>query len=139
MAVTQVIASAEAVNEGEAYTTTLLADGHTLVADERKEVGGNALGPAPGDYLCAALASCKAITLRMYARRKNWTIGEVRVKVKLVKGDGAVSPTPNTFYCEIKLSAELDEEQKKRLLQISKVCPVDRLLGKQNEVVTILD
>lgn len=44
---------------------------------------------------------------------------------------------PNTFYCEVNVSGDMDEDQKKRLLQIAKACPVSRLLGKPNEVVTI--
>ncbi|MEO6720794.1 MAG: OsmC family protein, partial [Ferruginibacter sp.] len=123
---------------GHVYKTTMLAGKHELIADEPKEAGGNEEGPAPGDYLCMALASCKAITIRMYAQRKNWELGEIKVKVNLVKGD-QLSPGVHTFFCDIKLDSALDDEQLKRILEISKACPIDRLLKKESEVVTVIE
>jgi putative redox protein len=135
---TKVVASAEAVNKGEVLTTKLFADDFEYIGDEPKVYGGRNEGAAPAQYICMALASCKAITLRMYAKRKNWTIDEIQVKVNMVKGDQMPSGF-NTFFCSVKIVGELSEEQEKRLLEISKVCPVDRLLGKPNEVVTFIE
>jgi putative redox protein len=45
----------------------------------------------------------------------------------------------NTFFCEVSVSGELDEEQRKRLLEIAKSCPVHRLLSKPSDIVTIMD
>jgi putative redox protein len=138
MAQTKVIASAEALNTPGTYTTTMMAHGHSLVADEPEEVGGADKGAAPGDYLCMSLASCKAITLRMYANRKQWAVGDIKVTVKLVKGDQMPSGR-NTFYCEVQFTAPLQDDQEKRLLEIARKCPVDRLLSKPSEVVTIIE
>ena len=135
---TKIIASAEANNKGEVYTTSLLVDNREYIADEPKVFGGNDEGAAPAQYICMALASCKAITLRMYANRKKWTINEIKVKVSMVKGDQMPSGH-NTFFCSITLVGELTDEQEKRLLEISKVCPVDRLLSKPSEVVTLIE
>ena len=135
---TKIIASAEAVNKGEVLTTKLFAEQFEHVADEPGVYGGSNEGAAPAQYLCMALASCKAITLRMYAKRKKWLVDEIQVKVNMVKGDQMVSGL-NTFFCSIKLVGELSKEQEKRLMEISKVCPVDRLLSKPNEVVTIIE
>ena len=134
----KVIASVEAQNSGDTYTTQVTMGKHRLVADEPIAVGGQELGPTPGDYLCMSLASCKAITLRMYAQRKNWEVGEIRVKASLVKGEGEASGL-NTFYCSVHFTGSLSEEQLKRLLEIAKKCPIDRLLIKPSEVVTILE
>jgi putative redox protein len=128
---------AEAENSGELFTTVLKASGHGLVADEPSEFGGKNLGPSPGDYLCMSLASCKAITLRMYAGRKKWEVGTINVKVNLVRGDQSTSRM-NTFYCEISVNGNIDAHQQTRLVEIAKVCPISRLLGKQNEVVVVL-
>ena len=138
MEATKVIAAVEVRNTSNTYTTEVNIGKHALIADEPIAVGGRELGPAPGDYLCTALASCKAITLRMYALRKNWAVGEILVKAQLVKGDEVASGL-NTFYCSVHFTGNLSEEQLKRLLEISKKCPIDRLLQKPSEVVTVID
>ena len=133
----KIIASAEAENKGELYTTSVRSGEHSWVADEPAAAGGTNAGPAPGDLLCMALASCKSITLRMYVQRKQWNIDVINVKVNLVRRN-EIPAVPNTFYCEVNVSGDIDEDQRKRVLQIAKACPVSRLLGKPNEVVTII-
>ena len=130
------IAQAIASNDGEIYKTALQAGAFNLTADEPLASGGKELGPTPGDYLCMALASCKVITLRMYAGRKNWKVDHIEVKVVHVRGDD--DPMENVFLCELTLTGELNPEQRQRMLEISKKCPVDRLLGKASSVVTSL-
>jgi len=120
----------EAQNKGALYSTFMKANGREFVADELKE-----LGPSPADYLCMSLASCKAITLRMYVQRKQCKVDTINVKVSLAKEDMQVLVS-NVFYCDITVTGNLDEDQQKRLLEIAKVCPVSRLLSKQNNVVT---
>ena len=56
------------------YTTSLVAGHHTLTADEGAVAGGQDAGPSPHEMLCAALGACTAITLRMYAERKEWLL-----------------------------------------------------------------
>ena len=134
---TKIIASAAAANTGDSYTTRVLVRERELIADEPKEVGGNDEGAFPGEYLCTALASCKAITLRMYANRKGWAVGEIHVTVDMVKGSYMPSGI-TTFFCAINFTGALTLEQEKRLLEIAKVCPIDRLLSKPNDIVTII-
>jgi putative redox protein len=138
MSKAKILGSATAQNSGALYKTLVNSGRDQYVVDEPVEFGGGAAGPAPIDYLCMALASCKAITIRMYANRKKWNLGEVEVKVTFVKGDQM--PTGmNTFFCSVCLSGDLNEEQIQRVLEISKVCPVDRLLSKPSEVVTVIE
>ena len=131
-----ILASAQAENTGEVYKTNLSTGNYRFIADEPKQFGGGATGPAPMDYLCIALASCKAITIRMYANRKRWNLVDVQVKVDFVKGTQLASGM-NTFFCYVKLIGDLSAEQAKRVLEISKSCPVDRLLIKPSEVITV--
>src|SRR5882762_5420064 len=63
------------------YKTQLLTSGHRLIADESVDVGGTDLGPGPGEFLLVALASCTAITLRMYADRKKWPVEKIKVEI----------------------------------------------------------
>ena len=134
----RIIASAEAVNSGDVFTTKIFAGEFQHVADEPEIYGGLNKGAAPAQYICMALASCKAITLRMYAKRKKWVLKEIHVKVNMVKGDQTASGV-NTFFSSIKVVGELTKEQEKRLMEISKICPVDRLLRKPNEIVTVME
>ncbi|MBB1283147.1 OsmC family protein [Flavisolibacter sp. BT320] len=134
---TNVLGSTVAVNKGVLYHTDLQTGPFHFIADEPVAYGGAATGPSPIDFLCMSLASCKAITVRMYAARKGWKLEEVDVKVNFVKAD-ATTASGNTFYCEVKLTGELDAAQRKRMLEIAQVCPVERLLGKENTVMTTM-
>ncbi len=133
----KIIATAEVVNKSESYTSGIQVNQHSLIVDEPLETGGEDLGPAPGDYLCAALASCKAITLRMYVQRKQWNVDEIKVEVNLVLGT-QMSSGNNTFYCQINFKGDLDDEQQKRLLVIANSCPLHRLLSKPSDIVTTI-
>ena len=133
----KIIATAEVVNTGESYTSNIRVNQHSFIVDEPLEKGGQDIGPAPGDYLCAAVASCKAITLRMYVQRKQWNVDEIKVSVNLVLGT-QMSSGNNTFYCQINFKGDLDDEQQKRLLVIANSCPLHRLLSKPSDVVTTI-
>jgi putative redox protein len=132
-----VIATAEVVNKTNAYTSEVQIHQHQLMVDEPMDKGGEDTGPAPGDYLCAALASCKAITLRMYAERKKWHLGEIKVKVDLTK-DTSTTPGTNIFLSEISFTSILDDEQLKRLEVIANSCPLHKLLSRPNEIKTTM-
>ncbi|MDB5249007.1 MAG: hypothetical protein JWQ40_3401 [Segetibacter sp.] len=133
----KIIASAEAENTGSIYNTRMVKNQHVLIADEPVEVGGKDEGAAPGDYLCMSLASCKVITLRMYAQRKGWKIDSIKVKVSLVKGADMESGN-NTFNCTLELKGDLTDEQKSRMLDISEACPIQKLLGKPSDIFSEL-
>ncbi|MDO6388588.1 OsmC family protein [Pontibacter sp. BT731] len=133
-----IIATAEAENTGEAYATKLITNQHRLLADEPFDLGGQNLGPNPGDYLCMALASCMVITLRMYITRKGWEIGRIKAKVNLVKSTNTASGN-NTFYCSVSFGETLTTEQRGKLCKIAKACPLHRLLSRPSDIITLLD
>ena len=132
-----VLCLVEAENTGVQFTTSLKSNQFEYLADEPVSMGGKNLGPSPGDYLCMALASCEAMTLRMYIQRKQWDVETINVKVSLSKRDQSPSGV-NTFYSEISVKGNIDDEQLQRMLHIAKACPFSRLLQKQNKIETTL-
>ncbi|WKZ59160.1 MAG: OsmC family protein [Cyclobacteriaceae bacterium] len=115
------------------YKTELVARDHTVIADEPLDVGGKDLGPRPGDFIRMGLASCTAITLRMYTNRKGWDVQQIRVQVSNGPFDGKTS-----YKTEIEITGNVNEEQRMRLLQIAKLCPVHKVLTNPIEIDTSL-
>jgi len=127
------ILSATASIGRETYRTELQARTHSVLADEPVDAGGTDLGPRPGDFLRMALASCTAITLRMYADRKKFHVDRIDVKVSNGPFDGK-----STYRTEIELTGSLTDEQQQRMLQIAKLCPVHKILTNPIVVNTTL-
>ena len=98
--------------------------GHTIRIDEPASAGGSDAGPSPTRLVAAGLASCIAVTIEMYAERKGWELGEVEVEVD-VEYEGHA---PRSFAAKLRLPAELEDEQRARLLAIAGKCPVHKLL-----------
>jgi putative redox protein len=109
--------------------------GHKLVSDEPESAGGADEGPSPTRLLAASLAACTAITIEMYAERKQWDLDEVEVEVDMEYGRPSV---PKSFNVVIRLPKGLSEEQIARLQAIAGHCPVHRALSHETEV-TVLD
>jgi putative redox protein len=107
----------------------IVIDGkHRLITDEPVEVGGDGSAPAPHELLPAALASCVSTTLVMYARRKNWELGEVRVDVTYDH-----RATPRRADIRISLGADLSTEQLELLEKVAAACPVRRSIETEFE------
>jgi len=98
---------------------------HKVTSDEPRDIGGSDAGPNPQELLAASLASCSAITLEMYARRKGWDVGDVVVDVDY---EPAQRGSPTRFEIKVHLPKELPEDQRERLMQIVAKCPVHRTL-----------
>jgi putative redox protein len=109
--------------------------GHRLVIDEPRAAGGANEGPSPTRTVAAALAACTAITIEMYADRKGWDVGPLRVEVDMEYGEQSM---PRSFDVTVQLPADLGSEQAERLRAIGAKCPIHRLLACEREV-TITD
>ncbi|HHH35726.1 MAG TPA: OsmC family protein [Gammaproteobacteria bacterium] len=129
----------------EHYCTRVRAGAHQLVLDEPRRLGGGDCGPNPYEALSAALGSCTAITLRMYADRKQWPLEEVRVVLRHSKvhvedcrGCEEGAHTVDLIRRDIQLKGRLSQEQRQRLLEIADRCPVHRSLHQGVRVETRL-
>jgi putative redox protein len=128
----------------DAFTTEMKVGNHYMTADEPVSYGGHDFGPSPYELLSASLSACTAMTLQMYARRKQWPLENVEVHTSYGKEhaqDGVdCLEDPNaridTFQREISLTGDLDEAQRKRLLEIADRCPVHRTLHSPTQVLT---
>jgi uncharacterized OsmC-like protein len=119
---------------------------HALQADEPTSAGGQDAAPTPYELLLAALGACKAITVRMYAKRKGWPLQGVQLNLshgKVHAEDCAncdgVSSLIDQIDVEIKLRGELSAEQRRILLAIAEKCPVHRTLTSKVQIRTRAD
>ncbi|KEJ90121.1 bifunctional alpha/beta hydrolase/OsmC family protein [Sulfitobacter donghicola] len=113
-----------------------------LLADEPLAYGGTNRGMSPYGFLSASLGACTSMTIRMYARRKEWPLENVRVDVshdKVHAQDAATGAQDkiDNFVRSITLTGpELTAEQRERLLEIADRCPVHRTLERSSTVTT---
>ena len=111
------------------YSVKLQNGRHEFSADEPKDAGGTDTAPAPDELLEASLASCTAITLRMYADRKQWPVAAIEVTVALQRDNDK-----STFTRSISVNGDITQEQRDRLLEIAKACPVSKTLQGEIEI-----
>jgi putative redox protein len=137
----------EVVVEGSAQglAQNITVGGHDLRADEPVAVGGTDTGPGPYDLLLAALGACTSMTVAMYARRKQWPLASVRVRLRHSKVHAQDSTEAATkprmldhIERDVELIGTLDEEQRARLLDIANKCPVHRTLTSPITIETRL-
>ena len=98
---------------------------HGLAADEPTDHGGDDSAPSPQELLAASLASCTAITMEMYAKRKGWAVQDISVDVEYTPAERGC---PTKFELVVRLPADLPEDQAQRLMTIAAKCPVHRTL-----------
>ena len=107
------------------YTHDVKVRKHRMTADEPEDTGGEDLGPSPQELLAASLASCTAITMEMYAKRKGWNVDGLAVDCEYTPAErGCVT----RFELVMKMPPHLSDEQVERLSVIAAKCPVHRTL-----------
>jgi len=137
----------EVVVHGSAkgFVQEVAIGGHRLTADEPAAVGGTDMGPGPYALLLAALGSCTSMTVGLYARRKQWPLEAVRVRLRHAKVHAADCEDCETkvgmldrIERDVELVGPLDAEQRARLLEIANKCPVHRTLTSEIVIRTRL-
>lgn len=118
------------------YKTKVFAGGHFIYADEPEELGGTDEGMNPGALLLASLGSCTAITIRMYADRKEIPLTHIKIELSICPEDEMDKST--TIMRKVELAGDLSEEQRTRLMQIADKCPIHKLLINPIKIETTL-
>ena len=120
------------------FQTAIEVRGGTIIADEPVEAGGLGSGPTPYELLSAALATCTAMTLRLYAERMGWTLPPFSVATAHASVPaGADGTRPRDLFTRnIAFEGPLDGEMEAKLLTIADKCPVHRTLMRGFEIKT---
>ncbi len=126
-----------------AFAVSIQAGRHTFIGDEPESVGGDDAGPSPYELLLAALGECTVMTLRMYARQKQWPLENVKVTLTHGKIHAADCKDCETkdgkidrIERVIELVGPLDATQRARMMEVADRCPVHRTLHAEVKVET---
>lgn len=127
-----------AVSVAAPYAVTLDDHaGHQWLGDEPLASGGGNQGPTPHQLLLSSLGACTAITLRMYAARKGWSLTGVEVQLEF-NPDGAPAQGGNDIRRRITLRGNLTSGERERLLDIANRCPIHKVLTGEVRIGSFL-
>jgi len=129
----------------EGYKAEIISGNHAFFADEPISAGGTDTGPNPYEYLLAALGSCTALTLRLYANNKKWPVDAIEVHVSHTRDylkDCEDCPDKDAkiehIDIKIKITGNISQEQLDRMLDISTRCPVHKTLDSKVDMSSSL-
>lgn len=118
------IARAKITSTDTHYLHHIHAGRHDLQTDEPVALGGQGQGPAPFDLYLASLSACTAITLRMYAERKGWDLGEFNAELVAQMDDEGRLHVNRVLHA----TGPLDDAQWQRLLEVVANTPVTKVM-----------
>lgn len=128
---------------GGKFQQEILTGPHHLLADEPIKLGGLGSGPGPYDFLLAGLGACTSMTIRLYADFKKLPLENVSVRLSHSKIHAKDCETCDTKVSTldqidraITLEGPLDDEQRKRLMEIADKCPVHKTLQSKINIST---
>ncbi|WP_201314666.1 OsmC family protein [Dyella sp. EPa41] len=127
------VSSATIVSTDSNYLHHIQAGHYAMNTDEPLKLGGQGAAPAPFDYYLASLAACTAITLRMYAQRKGWDLGEFRAELDMQRDDDGTLHVRRTLHA----SGALSDEQWQRLLEIVANTPVTKAMREGVDITSV--
>lgn len=115
------------------YEIKIASSTNTIIADEPLDLGGEDLGFSPSELLASSLSACTCATLRMYADRKQWDLESIEVETTFERDN---FKNESLIKRNIRLTGNLDEEQKKRLVAIANSCFIHKTLSNPIHIST---
>ena len=120
--------------------------GQAFTTDEPRVLGGDDAGPDPYTLMLAALGSCISMTVNLYARRKQWPVETVTVRLRqnrIHTKDCEECRDEEGFIHRIERSVTitgvLSDEQRARLQEIAHKCPVHKTLTSRIVITEMKD
>ncbi|XZF15179.1 (4Fe-4S)-binding protein [Chitinophagaceae bacterium MMS25-I14] len=121
----------------EKYQCTIEWRNGQFIADEPVANGGKDEGPDPYTLLLSSLATCTLVTMRMYIERKGWDVPEISVNANMYF-EVTTEKTTTVIDRDIHFAQPLPEEQRNRLLEIARHCPISKILEGEIHVRTFV-
>ncbi|NWC00444.1 OsmC family protein [Pseudomonas gingeri] len=110
----------------EGFRHSVQIDDHQLFADVPKSAGGEGSAPEPHDYFDAALGTCKALTLKLYAQKKGIPLTGVTVEVK--RDNSQEQKGHYGLQVKLTLKGVLSDAQREELHKVADRCPIHKLM-----------
>ena len=99
---------------------------YKLITDLGVANGGEGSGPAPHDLYDAALGACKALTVLLYAKRRNIPVEGIELAVER---DASQERTGiYRLSTKLTLTGPLSTAQREDLLRVAQMCPIHKLM-----------
>ena len=129
------IKKAEIVLKNKNYLAESKTRNHFLTMDQSVAAGGGDNGPTPVEYLLTAIGGCVSMTLRTYAEKKGWNLGEITVSVSQ-REQLTATGIKKWLTEDISFEKEITEDQKRKLLIFAAKCPVAKMVKGETEIVS---
>ncbi|WP_405605459.1 OsmC family protein [Polaribacter sp. Asnod1-A03] len=126
---------AEVVLSNKNYLAEAKTRNHFLTLDQSVAAGGGDNGPTPVEYLLTAIGGCVSMTLRTFAQRKGWDVGEITVNVTQ-REQLTATGIKKWLTEDISFEKELTEDQKRKLLIFAGKCPVAKIVKGETEIIS---
>jgi len=119
------------------YRTKVYAGGHFIYSDEPADLGGTDEGMTPAALLLASLGSCTAITIRMYADRKEMALEAIKIHLSIDNKEEELSKD-TSISRQIEFIGDLTDKERDRLLQIADKCPIHKILSNPISITSVM-
>ena len=126
------MANAQIVSTPAHYAHRISSGRHELITDEPATLGGQDAGMAPFDLYLASLAACTAITLRMYAEKRGWDLGEFRAELSSQRNEAGRLQVHRVLHA----SGALDDAQWEKLLDVVTRTPVTLVMREGADITS---